>query len=142
MAKLQGRLPIINPRTGKIHGIYTLRYEYDFVGTETTFNLTSGEDPNSGYNMVNVQKIQPNTATGAPGKRVNDWYMAAVFTDEEFRLGVHREKEGYSSVNESAPSDFVSSPAGHANHRQHTDGAILQGLVNSYQTGVGVYIPA
>lgn len=142
MAKRQGRLPAINPRTGKILGIYTLRYEYDFIGTETTFNLTSEEDANSGFNMVNVQKIMPNTATNAPGKRVSDWYMAAVFTDEEIRNGVYREKEGFASVNEAAPSDFVSSPAGSANHRRHQDGAIMQGLAGSYATGVGIYIPA
>jgi hypothetical protein len=134
MTILQGLLPIYETRTKRILGVYVLPYAKTFVGNETSHNVNFPAASTSA-NTVPVQKIEPVQMDINNDRRQQDWFMAAVFTHEQIRLGVHTSYPNYRSINEYNNLKRWSAPSSHPNRFVETIGAVLKGLAFSFDTG-------
>jgi hypothetical protein len=130
MSYTQQYLPIYNPETKIIMGMFNLGANVDFVGDEETYDLGDAE--------VAVQLVTP---TPSLIRKVNPAYMAAVFTREEFRLMQHRCSSKFTEVNDNLPAYGNRSTGALNNIRDNYDGAIVAGLAESFGVGLANLVP-
>ena len=130
MSYTQQYLPIYNPETKIIRGMFNLGANVDFVGNETGYDLGDAE--------VAIQEIIP---TPSLIRQVSPGYMAAVFTREEFRLMQHRCSSKFTEVNDNLPAYGNRSTGALNNIRDIYDGPIVTGLADTFGVGLANLVP-
>jgi hypothetical protein len=124
MASTQHYLPIIDPATKKVLGLYNLGENIEFSGLEEVYDL--------GDAVVNIVMWKPRPSLI---RKVNTEFMAAVFTREEIRMGVHRGSARFVPLSDVYPSTEQGSSQALGNWIRQYNGPVLTGLSDTFAVG-------